>query len=646
MLIFNKTQDINYSKKKPFFKEKGFLFKTMKNFIFLLFPILLMGQTNSERNYILNQSNKEYVSLVKQQFVTQATFQSNLIRDYKSKFFFIEDENFSLQRIDDGTPVFYTIYNQGSSITIGANKMYPGGTLGLNVTGQGLTAGVWDGGKVRDTHVEFAGNKVILSDATVNLSTHSTHVTGTIIATGVSALRKGIAYQADAKTYDYDNDSLEMLAFADEGYLVSNHSYGYVATNLPTAKFGSYDTQSIQFDNLANAYPYYQIVKAAGNDRNDFNITQVNIKGGYDLLTGGSNSKNVLTVAAVDEVLNYINPNSVVMSSFSNFGPTDDGRIKPDISAKGTDVSSCGSLSNTQYTTLQGTSMSTPAITGLVLLLQKHFNNLNPSQFMRSSTIRGLICHSAKEAGFYPGPDYEFGWGLANAEAAANIITNKNISTVLEENTLTNNQIFTKQITLDSTQKLSATICWTDPTGASNGTAEDNRSPRLKNNLDLKILKNGQVYFPWKLNVEDVAAPATNDSDNNVDNIEKVEIENAQPGVYTIQVSHKATLTGGSQVFSLIANGSTGINLNTSNYDFDKNVFIYPNPTTNTLNYSINDAISIDSIRINDVSGKAINNFKADLNHNNIDVSNLSSGIYFVTFVSEQSSVTKKFVKQ
>jgi len=80
--------------------------------------------------------------------------------------------------------------------------------------------------------------------------------------------------------------------------------------------------------------------------------------------------------------------------------------------------------------------------------------------------------------------------------------------------------------------------------------------------------------------------------------------------------------------------------------DFDKNVFIYPNPTTNTLNYSINDAISIDSIRINDVSGKAINNFKADLNHNDIDVSNLSSGIYFVTFVSEQSSVTKKFVKQ
>ncbi|HPW98766.1 MAG TPA: S8/S53 family peptidase, partial [Flavobacterium sp.] len=378
----------------------------------------------------------------------------------------------------------------------------------------------------------------------------------------------------------------------------------------------------------------------------DFTIEQVGNKGGYDLLTGKSNSKNAIVVAAVYEVDNYIDATSVEMSSFSNYGPTDDGRIKPDISAKGVGVSSCTSISNNSYDTYQGTSMATPAISGMILMLQKHYNNLNPSTFMRASTVRGLICHSAKEAGYEPGPDYEYGWGLADAEAAANIITNKNTSTILQENTLINNQVFTKLITLDTAQKLTATICWTDPTGSSNGAAEDNRTPRLRNNLDLKILKNGSVYYPWKLDVEEPYTGATNFADNDVDNIEKVEIENAQPGVYTIQVSHKATLTGGSQVFSLIANGSTGINLNTSNYDFDKNVFIYPNPTTNTLNYSINDAISIDSIRINDVSGKAINNFKADLNHNNIDVSNLSSGIYFVTFVSEQSSVTKKFVKQ
>lgn len=615
-------------------------------FLLLLSPFFIVAQTTVERKKISDSYNKELFSKLKNDAISYEKQQTDSIALYKKQHNFVDSEKKSLQKIENGLPIFYTTYNQGSSHTIGTDKMYPNGSLGLNVTGEGMTAGVWDGGKVRTTHVEFAGNKVTLGDDAVSFNNHSTHVTGTIVALGVSSLRRGIAYGAHANTYDWDSDYSEMLDFGSAGFLTSNHSYGYVATSLPISKFGSYDVSSIEVDNVSNANPYYQIVIAAGNDRDDFTIDQVGNKGGYDLLTGKSNAKNAIVVAAVNQVDNYFDSSSVEMSTFSNFGPTDDGRIKPDISAKGVGVSSTISTSNIAYDTYQGTSMATPAITGMILLLQKHFSDMNFSSYMRASTVRGLICHSAKEAGFYPGPDYEYGWGLANAEAAANIITNKNISTVLEENTLTNNQIFTKQITLDSAQKLSATICWTDPTGASNGTAEDNRTPRLKNNLDLKILKNGQVYFPWKLNVEDVAAPATNDSDNNVDNIEKVEIENAQPGVYTIQVSHKATLTGGSQVFSLIANGSTGINLNTSNYDFDKNVFIYPNPTTNTLNYSINDAISIDSIRINDVSGKAINNFKADLNHNDIDVSNLSSGIYFVTFVSEQSSVTKKFVKQ
>jgi len=614
-------------------------------YILLLISVVSVGQTTKERLRIISSYRQVDIIKLNDTIALMDKQQKDKIADYLKNHPIKNSEIKSLQRFYYDLPVFFTTYNAGSSQTIKTNTMYPSGSLGLNVTGDGMTAAVWDGSKVRETHIELIG-RVTPSDDATGFSSHATHVTGTILASGVSSIRKGIAYGAMAKTYDWSSDISEMSTYGAQGFLVSNHSYGYNTANLPIATFGSYDGSSVQIDQLSNTYPYYQIVIAAGNDRNNTNLEQVSAKGGYDLVTGFSTSKNGISVAAVDQVINYINSSSVSMSSFSNYGPTDDGRIKPDISAKGVDVSSCGSLTNNQYAVLSGTSMAAPAITGMILMLQKHYNNLNTSLFMRASTVKGLICHSASEAGLNPGPDYEFGWGLANAEAAANIITNKNISTVLEENTLNNNQIFTKQITLDSTQKLSATICWTDPTGASNGTAEDNRSPRLKNNLDLKILKNGQVYYPWKLNVEDPVAGATNNSDNDVDNIEKVEIENAQPGVYTIQVSHKATLTGGSQVFSLIANGSTGINLNTSNYDFDKNVFIYPNPTTNTLNYSINDAISIDSIRINDVSGKAINNFKADLNHNNIDVSNLSSGIYFVTFVSEQSSVTKKFVKQ
>jgi len=397
---------------------------------------------------------------------------------------------------------------------------------------------------------------------------------------------------------------------------------------------------------VSNASPYYQIVIAAGNDRDDFSITQVGNKAGYDLLSGFKTSKNSIVVAAVKEVLNYSDEGSVEMSSFSNYGPTDDGRIKPDISAKGIGVSSCTSSGNASYDTYQGTSMATPAITGMVLMLQKYYNDLNPSNFMRASTVRGLICHSAREAGLNPGPDYEFGWGLANAELAATIIKNNNVSTLIEENTINTGETFTKQIEISSTQNLSATICWTDPQGSPNITGDvDNRTPRLRNNLDLKILKDGVIYYPWKLSVEDPAAPAINTEENDVDNVEKVEILNALPGLYTIQVKNKGSLLGGSQFFSLIANGSNSLNLNTSNYDLDASVFIYPNPANNLLNFDLKSDILISGISIVDIAGKQLIKLNNSVS-NSIDISSLSSGVYFITFQSEKKSVTKKFIKQ
>ena len=614
--------------------------------MFVFLPFLLHAQTAVERKVIANSYDKNLATTFLSEGLNFYGIQSGLIKKFKLEHNIIDSETKYLMRIDEnGLPIYYTIYNQGSSKTIGTNKMYPGGSLGLNVTGSGMTAGVWDGGKVRDTHVEFGGGKITLSDGAATLSPHSTHVTGTIIASGISALRRGIAYGGMAMTYDWTDDYTEMLNFGSQGYLVSNHSYGYIAADLPTYKFGSYDTSAIEIDNVSNANPYYQIVIAAGNDRSDNTIGQVVNKGGFDLLTGKCNSKNGIVVAAVEQVNTYVDSSSVVMSSFSNFGPTDDGRIKPDISAKGVAVNSCTSASNSSYDIYQGTSMATPAITGLVLMLQKHFNNLNASTYMRASTVRGLICHSAKEAGLSPGPDYQFGWGLADAESAANIISNRNVSSVLEENTLTTGQTFTKQIAINTTQNIAATICWTDPTGVSTGTQEDNRVPRLKNNLDLKILKDGVIYYPWKLDVESSSDPATNNADNDVDNVEKVEIFNADPGVYTIQVTHKGTLTGGSQVFSLIANSATGLNLNTRNYDFDNSVFIYPNPANNILNYNIKNNIEISAININDISGKEVYH-NTSPSMTSIDISNLASGVYFITFKSDTNLVTKKFIKE
>jgi serine protease AprX len=619
----------------------------MKKLIFLLLlSSVSFSQNEMEREKIKQASNLEDVSRLKQMYVEYFDEQKKLINEYHLRNNTSEKDKFALQRIIDGIPIFFATDNAGSVTTLRANAMYPGGSLGLNVTGQGITAGIWDGGKVRNTHQEFVG-RLALSDGASTNNGHATHVTGTVLAEGVSATRRGFAYQASGKTYDWNNDGNEMIDFGSAGFLVSNHSYGNIAANLPIEQFGMYNSQSIEVDNIMNAFPYYQVVKSAGNDRNDSSITQVNLDNGYDLLTGVSCAKNVLTIAAVNQVSNYTSPASVVMSSFSNFGPTDDGRIKPDISAKGVAVSSTNSTSDTSYTVLQGTSMSAPAITGLIVLLQKHYNNLNPTNFMKSASVRGLLCHSAREAGDDVGPDYGFGWGLADGLNAAQVISSKGTTGIFDERTLANGETYTSSFTINSSQDINVTISWTDPTGSANSSSNnDDRTPRLRNNLDLKVLKDGAIYYPWKLNPDSPFDPATNNSDNNVDNIERVQLFNATPGVYAIQVNHKGTLQNGEQEYTLIATSSNGLTLSNEDFIVDNSFFVYPNPVNDQLYFSNPNNFDLSSISVSDISGKEIISLNGIDTIDSIDVSNLQSGVYFVRFTTDTNSIVKKFIKK
>ncbi|MGO4710709.1 S8/S53 family peptidase, partial [Chryseobacterium sp. 2TAF14] len=416
--------------------------------------------------------------------------------------------------------------------------------------------------------------------------------------------------------------------------------------------YGAYDSRARQIDNICYNNPYYLPVVSAGNDRNSTEApgsTQIAAKAGYDMIFGHGNAKNVITVAAVNQVTDYVDPSSVVMSSFSSWGPSDDGRIKPDISMKGVNVRSTLSTSDTAIGFMSGTSMASPGITGVVLLLQQYYNQLY-NNYMKAATVKGLILHTADEAGQFPGPDYEFGWGLVNAQKAAIAIRDKNstVSTsksVIEELTLANNSTFTKTITANGTSPLKVSISWTDPQSTNHNTGTtDPSTVYLINDLDVKVTKNDTNYYPWKL--QGMALPyesPTNVSTNNVDNFERVDINNPV-GTYTITVSHKGTLTSGNQNFSLIV---TGDNLSTLSAQEIKNtgteVSFYPNPAKNFI--IINEKDQNLAINIFDASGKLVATSKTF--DNKINLSNLTKGIYFASYTTSKGiKKSFKFTKE
>ncbi len=510
----------------------------------------------------------------------------------------LELENARLVGLDPtGSPLYDQTHNRTAAQTIGTHRLRPGGDLGLGLTGQGMTVGMWELGVPRTTHREFQDRIRIADGSTYTdcntVNYHATHVGGILIAAGLSPEALGMAPAANMDAYDSNNDSGEMASAAAGGLLISNHSYGtitgwYFNPNLNrwewhgnTAvhpridyRFGFYDQRAQTWDRIAQQAPYYLIVKSAGNDRVDrqpsgdyyvYNNTtrqweisreQRNADGPWDCISTYGTAKNILTVGAVADLPGGWNgANSVRITNFSSTGPTDDGRVKPDLVANGDGLRSAGCRTDTRLDTESGTSMSSPSLAGSLLLVQQLNARQNGGQYLRSSTLKGLAIHTADEAG-ETGPDYVYGWGLANIGRAAEFILNNGTDRHIREETLFNNVPYSLRMqAIGGGEPLRVTICWTDPPGTPHAPALDDRRPKLINDLDLRIRQGDSTHLPWILD-PDQPALAARRGDNVVDNVEQIIIDRAQ-GEYDLIISNKNRLNGGFQEFALIISGAS-----------------------------------------------------------------------------------------
>ncbi|MEZ4809967.1 MAG: S8 family serine peptidase [Allomuricauda sp.] len=456
----------------------------------------------------------------------------------------------------DGTPIFYTTLNDPSKQTSRAHTLYTDGLLNLGLDGSGMEVGVWDAGVALTTHQEF-DTRAKNADSSIEIDLHATLVTGNLISSGVKPNAKGVAFGAKALTHDWTRDKIEVAEAAANGLLLSNHSYGIKSDRVPDWYFGSYIKVSQDWDKIMYNAPYYLMVTAAGNAQNSYDNATPNFgktADGFDLLLGFTTSKNGLTIAGANTKIGSKGElEEATVAGYSSFGPVDDGRIKPDLAGDGSSILSTSSATNTSYETSAGTSMAAPGVTGSLLLLQQYHEELYGS-YMKAATLKGLALHTADDVNA-KGPDYKMGWGVINAKAAAELLQNKDYTALINEESLAQGQTFSITVTAKESETLMASISWTDPEGEYINSGELNATtPALRNDLDIRITKNGETYFPWKLNPAKANDAATK-GDNKVDPYERIEIANAK-GEYTITISHKGTLTNGVQDFSLIVSGA------------------------------------------------------------------------------------------
>ena len=517
--------------------------------------------------------------------------------------------------------------NQGAATASGIDAIRD---AGLNLKGSGMTMALFEAnGLPLATHTEFldatlSNSRIVIPSGNVcPTDTHATYVAGVLTARGANNQAMGMSPESTVVAYDAYTGGCAPANYTSTGFLnkikneialqrspVSNHSYGFqsgyyksggiwqwgsyrnVDYGLTTEDymFGYYSSWDKNIDQILYNAPYHAMFFSSGNENGQIGgslgkAADCSVNGGYDCIQWGTGAKNVITIGAIQKKATYSTLEDIELGDFSSAGPTDDGRIKPDLVAVGTDIYTTNSAGS-YISGLNGTSFSTPVVTGGANLVQEHAKNVL-GNYLFGSTLKALLINSAGRAGkrnLYEGPSYLYGWGLFDAKRATEIITNTSSSSYILESQLADGEVKTFYF-LPASKRIKATLAWYDPEGTPTytfpgaaGTADtyiqanpnvllDNPQKMLVNDLDMRMEQGSTTYEPWVLKniAVDYGDPAER-GDNVVDNVEGILISESEssPGIIKLTISHKGTLKDGvAQKFGLVIDGVQSITINT-----------------------------------------------------------------------------------
>jgi len=414
-----------------------------------------------------------------------------------------------------------------------------------NLDGSDVTVLVYDGGTLRTSHNDYSGRATNIDGDSVSF--HATHVAGTIggdgsvnfnnrgMAPNVTILGAGFEFDGSG-TFLYTNPGDIEFDYGNgiaQGANLSNNSIGSnIAPNgFPCVYEGDYGLTAATIDAIIGGSlgAPITIFWAAGNERGN------GCGNTYNTSPPPANNKNAITVGA-------LNSNNDTMTSFSSWGPSDDGRIRPVVSAPGCQSSGDGGVTSldsdhdSDYTTLCGTSMASPTACGVGALVLQDYRQTFPGDPDPSNQMMKMwFCHNSADLG-NPGPDNQYGYGSVRALSTIDFMRTGE----WDEKTVDNGGVQTFTVDVDpGTPELKLTLVWDDAPGT------PNTSPSLVNDLDLVVVDpSGGRHYPWTINPANPGSPAVQTQEDHLNNVEQVQVASPEAGRWMIQVVGNAVPQG------------------------------------------------------------------------------------------------------
>ena len=367
--------------------------------------------------------------------------------------------------------------------------------------------------------------------ALCTFSNHAVHVAGTMLGDGTgNAVMQGLSTAATSVSYNGPSSVAELaceLTDANQNFnaRVANYSWG---PGFSTTASGRYDATSQGYDQQIAAIPAHAVAYLAHNWQSSRGAAlalpaiytapstggactalpagvaappaiaepAADVRRRFFTLSagGGPSAKNTLVVGAINSGAPATPATLGGMTTFSSWGPTQDGRIKPDLVAPGAEndanPANAGITSavctpaagnciaaDTSYGALNGTSMATPHVSGGIGLIMEHQNAAGMAMgdvALDSDSVKALLVHTTTDLSVHTGaggafmtlgacgggncwpvpavapgtvqdgPDYVNGWGMLNLQAAADKITTRNPQVTLRPSGCPGSVVYTQ----------------------------------------------------------------------------------------------------------------------------------------------------------------------------------------------------------